>query len=336
MAKFAVELHSNSLNKIQDAMVQYKGSDKQRVIGEEMEKLAKVLMILKNIDITKSMFTNWPIVGPIFDNMKKEHIEKQFSDSKYLIDTLTTELSKRCSELEQDDALLEDLARGLELDIKNNTKILNALREKYKILTGKDVSDDEIIEIAGEQPSETSDTEELKRNNELIILANTMGAALTLIKAQTIYLAQISNIVTQNDTFIQNMKVDIKTSVSTITTGVIISNHLSKRNELQEVSKLCNDIAMEMAHKTAYAMKEQTEKYQQTLVARQYDDKRLDDAIKLVHETYRNFKNFSTIEMPKILNELNDKSENVLQLVNMIDASNSTRDYKSLMNKLEY
>lgn len=336
MTKFAVELHSNSLNKIQDAMVQYKGSDKQRVIGEEMERLAKVLMSLKNIDINKSIFTKWPVLGPIFDNIKKEHIEKQFSDSKYLIDTLTTELSKRCSELEQDDALLEDLARSLSQDIKNNTEVLNKLREKYKSLTGKVPTDDEIIELSGEEINETSDIEEVRKNNELIILANTMGAALTLIKAQTVYLAQISNIVTQNDTFIQNMKVDIKTSVSAITTGVIISNHLSKRSELQEVSKLCNDIAMEMAHKTAYAMKDQTEKYQQTLVACQYDDKRLDDAIKIVQDTYRNFKNFSTVEMPRILNNLNEKSNNVIQLVNMVDASNSSKKYKSLISKVEY
>lgn len=325
-----IVLYSSSSEKIKDSLISYKGGEKQKVIGEEMKRLTTILIELKRIDINKSIFSGIPLFGSYFDKIKKEHIENKYSDSKILIDELTTELSKKCSELKQDDKLLDSLIVSLRDDITKNKAVFESLKEKYETLTGKEYKEEDVI-VIGENNEDPSDIDELEKNNTMIILAHSMSKALSLIKNQSVYLAQLSNIKTQNMTFIQSITTDIKNSVSSIATGIIVANHLNMRSELMEIANSCNDVAFDMTLKTAQAMKVQTDKYKDTLLNRPIDDKRLDEAIYLVKETYENFHNFASTEMPKILEDLTDKSKSIMQLVNMVETSNNV--HQKLLSK---
>lgn len=323
-----ITLYSSSAEKIKNSLTTYKGSEKQKIIGEEMQKLAKILLELKNLDITRSIFSSFPLIGPWCDNIKREHIENKYSDSKVLIDTLTTELSKKCAELRQDDLQLEPLIDALKLDISNNKAVLKELQEEYKKLCGKDYDENDVI-VLEKESTETTEIDKIELNNKLVILAHSMSKVMSLIKNQAVYLAQLTNIKTQNMTFIQSITTDIKTSVSSIATGVIVANHLNKRNELMEITRECNLVASEMVLKTSQAMKEQTDNYKKLLIENPLDDKKLDEAILLVKETYDDFHNFASIEMPKILEDLSSKSESITNLVYMIESSDNV--YRNML-----
>lgn len=315
-----IVLYSSSTDKIKNSLTTYKGSEKQKIIGEEMQKLAKLLLELKNLDITRSIFSSFPLIGHWCDNIKREHIEKKYSDSKVLIDTLTTELSKKCAELRQDDLQLDPLIDALKLDISNNKIVLDELKEEYKKLCGKDYNENDVIVIEKETPN-IDEVDQIEMNNKLVILGHSMSKVMSLIKNQAAYLAQLTNIKTQNMTFIQSITIDIKTSVSSIATGVIVANHLNKRNELLEITRECNLVASEMVLKTSQAMKEQTDNYKKLLLENPLDDKKLDEAIMLIKSTYDDFHSFASTEMPKILEDLSAKSESISNLVCMIESS---------------
>ena len=104
-----IVMHSLSTEKVKNAITKYKPGQKHEAIAQEMKRLIDLLTEIKSIDINDSIFSKMPIVGNYFSKIKKEHIETKYSDSKALIEELTTELTKKCSGITQDDLMLDPI-----------------------------------------------------------------------------------------------------------------------------------------------------------------------------------------------------------------------------------
>lgn len=316
-------LHSRSANIIKDSLVSYKPMDKQEAISEEVNKLIKLLIDLKQIDITRSIFSKVPLVGGYFDKIKKEHIQNKYSDSKNLIDELTEELSKKCAELKQDDIQLEPAINSLKEDIKNNKEEYDKLMEEYKRLTSFYNSNEDVVYSDEETINVNIDNLELE--TKISVIASGLKKIESLIKNQTVYLTELLSIKRQNLTFVQDITSNIKTTISSIATGLIVASHLSRRNEMLQISNTCSELAADMTLKTANAMKEQTREYEKHLISDPIDSKKLEEAIRIIQETHSNFNNFTKTELPKIMKKLESGSTVINSLVDMvekIDASN--------------
>lgn len=320
-----VTLFVSSADKIKDGLTMYNSTDKQNAIAGDLTKLIEILTSIKKFDINKSFFSNVPVIGSYFDKIKSEHIREKYSNTKVLIDELTLELTKKCSELKQSDLQLDPIIDSLREDIKNNKKEYDRLLELYKEMTGREIkTDDEgtiVIEETDIIGSNKNIEDDIELNSAVTVIASSMKELMSLIKNQTVYLTEMASIKTQNLTFIQNVTTTIKTSVSSIATGLIVANHLSRRNELMEIASACRDIAADMTLNTANAMKTQTETYKNLLIADPIDANKLDKAIETIQITHNSFNEFTRNEMPKIMQKLENSSASITALVHMVDSA---------------
>lgn len=311
-------LHASSTDKVKNAITKYKPGSKHDAIGSEMKKLADILIEIKSMDIKDSVFSSLPVIGGYLNKIKKEHIENKYSDYKVLIEELTSELTKKCSEINQDDLMLEPIINSLKSDISKN-------KESYDKLIA------ECANMQAEVDSTENEVEKIEKSSKMTVMTQGLNNLSSLLKNQTIYLAELISIKTQNASFITTITTTINTSVNSIATGLIIAQHLKKRKELMDISNVCRDVAAEMTYKTAEAMKIQTEEYKKILSSDSIDNKRLDEAISLIENTYKDFNNFTKVEIPRIMDKLTESSESIDNLVLLIDSSDKVR--LSIQNK---